>query len=174
MFRNSQLRCSNRPEPYGPSEIIAYARSRMRIAKFSLIYISSKEISLRTHHSSRSGKGVVFRTKCLFWGSTFGKWGGFPDGVPLWGATVRENEWIPERSIFLGSNRSGKRVVFRMECLFGEQPFGKMSGFPNGGFTAGRLPQRLCGLKGRCSADIRGVFRQVPIRSAGCLPQVGA
>ena len=29
----------------------------------------------------RSGKGVVFRTEYLFWVSTFGKMGGFPDGV---------------------------------------------------------------------------------------------
>ena len=29
----------------------------------------------------RSGKWVVFRTEYLFWGSTFGKMGDFPDGV---------------------------------------------------------------------------------------------
>ena len=45
--------------------MIAYARSRMRIAKFSLVYISSEEISLRTHHSSRSGKVGVFRMEGL-------------------------------------------------------------------------------------------------------------
>ena len=45
--------------------MIAYARSRMRIAKFSLVYISSEEISLRTHHSSRSEKWVVSRMEGL-------------------------------------------------------------------------------------------------------------
>lgn len=73
--------------------MIAYARSRMCIAKFSLICISSEEISLRTHYSNRSEKGVVFRTEYLFWGSTFGKRCDFPDGVPLLGATVRE-KWV--------------------------------------------------------------------------------
>lgn len=70
--------------------MIAYARFRMRIAKFSLICISSEEISFRTYYSNRSGKWVVFRTEYLFWGSTFGKRGNFPDGVPLLGATVRK------------------------------------------------------------------------------------
>ncbi len=122
----------------------------------------------------RSGKGVVFRTEYLFWGSTFGKRGNFPDGVPLLGATVRKKGWFSGRSASFGSNRSGKGVVFWMECLFWEQPFGKRGDFPDGGFTAVRLPQRLCGWKGRCPEGIRGAFRQVPIRSAGCLPQIGA
>lgn len=45
--------------------MIAYARSRMRIAKFSLICISSEEISLCTHHSNRSEKGVISRMEAL-------------------------------------------------------------------------------------------------------------
>lgn len=77
--------------------MIAYARSRMRIAKFSLIYISSKEISLRTHHSSCSGKVGVSRTECLFWEQLFGKMSGFPNGVSFWGATVRE-KWVVFRT----------------------------------------------------------------------------
>jgi len=74
---------------------------------------------------------VVFRTKCLFGGSTFGKRGGFPDGVSFLGEYVREKGWFSGRSASFGSNRSGKGVVFRTKCLFGGSTFGKMGDFPD-------------------------------------------
>ena len=79
--------------------------------------------------SNRSEKGVISRTKCLFGEPPFGKMGGFPDGVSFLGEYVRKNEWIPERSVFLVSHRSGKGVVFRTEGL---QQAGFLKDFADG------------------------------------------